>query len=155
MGKFTNASITAIVFLAALINTTAFAQYTSAESAWSPAKAAAYLDQRSTWWMAFPKAARDQGTFCVSCHTVATIALGRSALRGPLAETSVSPNERKVLDNVIKRVRLWREVEPFYPDQTRGLPKTSESRGTESILDALILVWNDVPAGRLSPARSW
>ena len=45
---------------------------------------------------------------------------------------------------------MWNEVEPFYPDQTSGLPKTSESRGTESILDALILVWNDAPSGKLS-----
>lgn len=138
----------AIVLLAGLSNATVFAQ---PNLAWSPVKAAAYLDQRSGWWMAFPKAARDHDTFCVSCHTVAPIALGRPALRGPLAETSASPNEQKVLENVVKRVRLWREVEPFYPDQTRGLPKTSESRGTESILDALILVWNDAPAGRLSP----
>jgi hypothetical protein len=38
-----------------------------------------------------------------------------------------------------KRVTMWKDVEPFYPDQTRGLPKTSESRGTEAILNALIL----------------
>jgi hypothetical protein len=25
----------------------------------------------------------------------------------------------------VKRVRMWRDVEPFYPDQTVGLPKTS------------------------------
>jgi len=138
-------TITAIIFLAGLSSTNAIGQQN-----WSPAHAAAYLDQRSEWWMAFPKAARDHDTFCVSCHTVAPIALGRAALRRSLAESTVSPNERKVLENVTKRVRLWREVEPFYPDQTRGLPKTSESRGTESILDALILVWNDIPSGRLS-----
>ena len=44
-----------------------------------------------------------------------------------------------MLDRVTKRVRLWKEVEPFYDDQTRGLPKTSESRGTEAILNALVL----------------
>jgi len=47
-------------------------------------------------------------------------------------------------------VQMWKDVEPFYPDQTSGLPKTSESRGTESILDALLLVWNDAPSGKLS-----
>jgi squalene-hopene/tetraprenyl-beta-curcumene cyclase len=85
--------------------------------------------------MNWPTSARDHGTFCISCHTVAPYALGRSALRGALAEPSASPNEQKVLANVTKRVRMWKEVKPFYPDQTRGLPKTSESRGTESILD--------------------
>ena len=42
---------------------------------------------------------------------------------------------------------MWKQVEPFYPDEKRGVPKTAESRGTESILDALILVGYDVPAG--------
>jgi hypothetical protein len=62
---------------------------------------------------------------------------------------------------VVTRVRRWKEVEPFYPDQTSGLPKRSESRGTESIPNALILVWNDLPAGhlsadaRLAPDNMW
>lgn len=123
---------------------------TSDVPTWSPKAAAAYLDQRTTWWMNWPVAARDQGTFCISCHTAAPYALGRPALRRALAEQSTSPNEQKLVDNVTKRVRMWRDAEPFYPDQTRGLPKTSESRGTESILDALILVWHDAPSGHLS-----
>jgi hypothetical protein len=41
--------------------------------------------------------------------------------------------ERRLVENVVKRVQLWRDVDPFYPDQTRGLPKTSESRGTEAV----------------------
>jgi squalene-hopene/tetraprenyl-beta-curcumene cyclase len=117
---------------------------------WNPKAAAAYLDQRTTWWMNWPTAARDHGTFCVSCHTATPYALGRPALHGALGEQSASPNEQKLVDNVAKRVRMWKDVEPFYPDQTRGLPKTSESRGTESILDALILVWHDAPSGKLS-----
>jgi squalene-hopene/tetraprenyl-beta-curcumene cyclase len=46
---------------------------------------------------------------------------------------------------------MWKEVEPFYPDETRGVPKTAESRGTESILNALILASYDAPADKLSP----
>jgi squalene-hopene/tetraprenyl-beta-curcumene cyclase len=34
---------------------------------------------------------------------------------------------------------MWKEVEPYYPDGTRGVPKTAESRGTEAILNALVL----------------
>ena len=128
----------------------AFAQ-ASGTNNWSPKAAADYLDERISWWMDWPKSARDHGTFCISCHTAATYGLGRSALRGPLGEQSASPTEKRLLDNIVKRVRMWKDVEPFYPDQTSGLPKTSESRGTESILDALILVWNDVPSGKLSP----
>jgi squalene-hopene/tetraprenyl-beta-curcumene cyclase len=117
---------------------------------WSPAAAASYIDARSEWWMGWPMAARDHGTFCISCHTTAPFVLGRPALRKTLHELTASPNEKRLLDNLIHRVRLWNEVEPFYPDQARGVPKTSESRGTESILNALALVWRDKPAGHLS-----
>jgi|SRR5579864_595014 len=110
---------------------------------WSRKAAAAYLDQRAAWWMQWPTAARDHGTFCVSCHTAVPYALARPTLRQALGETGPSPSEIKLVDNVVERVRLWKEVEPFYPDQTRGLPKTSESRGTEAILNALILASRD------------
>jgi squalene-hopene/tetraprenyl-beta-curcumene cyclase len=101
--------------------------------------------------MSWKSAARDHETFCVSCHTVAPYAMGRPALRAALAEQAPSPTERKLLDNITKRVRMWKEVEPFYPDETRGNPKTAESRGTEAILNAVILTGYDVPAGKLSP----
>jgi hypothetical protein len=45
---------------------------------------------------------------------------------------------------------MWKDVEPFYSDATRGVPKTVESRGTESIFNALILAGYDVPTGKLS-----
>jgi squalene-hopene/tetraprenyl-beta-curcumene cyclase len=44
---------------------------------------------------------------------------------------------------VTKRVRLWKEVAPFYSDKDRGVYKSVESRGTESVLNALILASND------------
>lgn len=124
---------------------------TADSASWSGKAAAGYLDSRLTWWIGWPVAARDHNTFCVSCHTVAPYAMARPALRAALAEQVPSPNERQVLASVTKRVRLWKEVEPFYPDATRGVPKTSESRGTESILNALILVRYDLPGGQLSP----
>jgi hypothetical protein len=57
--------------------------------------------------------------------------------------------EWRLLDNVTKRVRMWSEVEPFYPDAKRGVPKTWESRGTESVLNALILTSYDARGGKL------
>jgi len=116
---------------------------------WNPKAAAAYLDQRQDWWQKWPSAARDRGTFCVSCHTAATYALGRPALHGLLGEAGPSGSERALHENVTKRVTMWKEVEPFYPDQTRGLPKTSESRGTEAVLNALILSGRDARGGSL------
>jgi squalene-hopene/tetraprenyl-beta-curcumene cyclase len=119
-------------------------------NSWDQKAAATYLDQRAGWWMEWPKAARDHETFCVSCHTAVPYALSRPALRQGLAEAAPSANERRLLDNVTKRVRLWKEVAPFYSDADRGVYKTVESRGTESVLNALILASNDAQSGRLS-----
>jgi hypothetical protein len=77
--------------------------------------------------------------------------MARPALRSTLAEQAPSSTERQLLANVTKRVRMWKEAEPFYPDEKRGASKTAESRGTESILNAVILVGYDVPSGKLSP----
>src|SRR5947209_17996320 len=123
---------------------------TKSVSSWDQRAAAAYLDQRQSWWMEWPKAARDHETFCISCHTAVPYALSRPALRKALAEEAPSANERRLLENVTKRVRLWKEVAPFYSDADRGAYKTVESRGTESVLNALILSSNDAPHGQLS-----
>jgi squalene-hopene/tetraprenyl-beta-curcumene cyclase len=147
---FKFAAVAGFFLLTVIRGTPAFGQQSASQPSWNPAKAAAYLDGRLTWWISWPTSARDHGTFCVSCHTAAPFSLGRAALRGALGESAASPNEQKVLDSVTKRVRMWHDVEPFYSDQTRGLPKTAESRGTEAILNSLILVWRDVPTGRLS-----
>ena len=119
-------------------------------NSWDPKSAATYLDRREGWWMEWPKAARDHGTFCISCHTALPYALSRPALRKALGEGAPSANERKLLDNVTARVRLWKEVAPFYTDADRGVHKSVESRGTESVLNALILASNDAQHGRLS-----
>jgi len=112
---------------------------TPSTDSWSPKAAAAYLDYRETWWMGWPVAARDHDTFCVSCHTALPYALARPALHAALGEDAPPPVERKLLDNVTKRVRMWDAVKPFYTDQNRGPHKTAQSRGTESVLNALIL----------------
>jgi squalene-hopene/tetraprenyl-beta-curcumene cyclase len=120
------------------------------QRSWDPKLAAAYLDSRAAWWMEWPNAQRDHGTFCVSCHTALPFSLARPALRAALVERGATANETRLWRNVAKRVIAWREVEPFYPDQTRGIPKSSESRGTEAVLSALILASRDAESGRLS-----
>jgi squalene-hopene/tetraprenyl-beta-curcumene cyclase len=117
---------------------------------WDHKAAATYMDSRLDWWMTWPSAARDHETFCVSCHTALPYALARPALRAASDERAPSPTETKLLNNVVKRVRMWNDVAPFYPDQRNGLPKTSESRGTESILNAIILASRDARDGALS-----
>ena len=119
----------------------------AAAQGWDMRAAAAYLDARQTWWSAWPTAARDHQTACVSCHTALPYALARPSLRAALRENEPTSSERKLMDDVVKRVLLWRDVEPFYPDQINGLPKTSESRGTEAVLNALVLATRDAAAG--------
>src|SRR5438552_63336 len=126
------------------------AQSAAAAASWSEKAAAAYLDGRLVWWMGWPAAARDHQTFCVSCHTAVPYAMARPALRSALAEKAPSTIERRLLDNVIKRVGMWKEVEPFYPDKTTDAAKTAESRGTESVLNALVLAGYDAARSKLS-----
>lgn len=118
-------------------------------STWNPKAAAAYLDRRAGWWMAWPAATRDHGTFCVSCHTAVPYALARPSLRAALGEQVPSENERKLSEGVVKRVRLWNDIAPFYSDSA-GPDKALQSRGTESILNTLILASGDARYGKLS-----
>ncbi len=124
----------------------------AADSArWSEKRATTYLDNRISWWMNWNTSQRDHGTFCVSCHTALPYAIARPALRTTAEGHARSQVEWQLLDNVTKRVRMWEQVEPFYPDAKRGVPKTYESRGTESVLNALILTSYDSRDGIQSP----
>jgi squalene-hopene/tetraprenyl-beta-curcumene cyclase len=144
-------SVAAFSLVACVAPTIASAQQVAVSAGtWDARAAAAYLDARQTWWLGWPTSARDHETSCVSCHTALPYALARPALRAALQQTETPAPERKLVENVVKRVRLWKEVEPFYPDQTRGLPKSSESRGTEAILNAIIVATRDAQSGKIS-----
>ena len=118
-------------------------------TAWNREAAAAYLDRRAEWWMGWDRAARDHGTFCISCHTTLPYGLARAALRGGDGEAP-SNGEERLLDNVVKRVRLWNDVAPYYHNRGGDFSKAPESRGTESVLNAAILASRDARIGRLS-----
>ncbi len=156
--------LAAIAISVACLAATAGAAWQPPEPAsrsWSSRAAADYLDARLDWWLHWPNAARDHETTCVSCHTAAPYVLARPVLRAALGQRDLAGPERAMIDSVVKRVTLWNDVEPFYPDQTRGLPKTSESRGTEAILNALVLAVRDSDRktmsdeGRKAMAQMW
>lgn len=126
-------------------------QATPKAPGWDAAEAARYLDGRLTWWRQWPKAQRDHGTVCVSCHTALPHVLARPVLRAQMGDHGRSPAEIAMIDDVVKRVWLWREVEPFYTDQRNGMPKSSEARGAEGVLNALILSTRDAERGALGP----
>jgi squalene-hopene/tetraprenyl-beta-curcumene cyclase len=102
------------------------------------------------WWAQWKFSARDQQTFCVSCHTAVPYALARPRLRDLLGERGPGDLERKLLDNVRRRVQLWATLNPFYRDSPEFPGKSAQSRGTEAVLNALILTSNDAASGQLS-----
>jgi squalene-hopene/tetraprenyl-beta-curcumene cyclase len=124
----------------------------SAESGpptWSAQAAAKYLDARGEWWLGWSSSARGQGTSCISCHSALPVALARPALGKALGETEPGAVEKKLIDNVKKRVANWEKIVaapgqdkdpfvPFYPAS-----KKPSALGTEAVLNALILVNHD------------
>ncbi len=107
------------------------------------------------WWESWPSAARDHDTFCISCHTSMPYALARPAMRSALAEQGPTADEHAFIDNISKRVSLWKEVEPFYSDAKNGAPKSAESRGTEAVLNTLVLARYEAPAAIDALRNMW
>jgi squalene-hopene/tetraprenyl-beta-curcumene cyclase len=99
--------------------------------------------------MGWKHAARGDSTFCVSCHTTVPYVLARPRLDQMLGQ-SPSVDERKLNDDVSQRVRNWNIERPYYTDSKEHPKQSQNSRGTESVLNALILVNRDFGTGRLS-----
>ena len=117
---------------------------------WDRQGAARYLDGREVWWQGWDRAQKDHGTLCVSCHTQAPYGLARPALRSALGENGPSAQEQVMLASIVKRVRGWKEMVPFYSDALSGAGKEVESRNAESVLNAVILASYDTRQGHLS-----
>jgi squalene-hopene/tetraprenyl-beta-curcumene cyclase len=144
-------ALTLAISLAAHAATPPVADTHAASSTWDKAAAAKYLDDRQAWWQDWPRAQKDHGTVCVSCHTQVPYALARPLLRAPLSEQKVSDPERAMLDSIITRVNLGDKAETFYSDAANGPGKTHEARTAESVNNALILASYDAAAGHLQP----
>lgn len=106
---------------------------------WDEEAAAAYLDQRQSWWATWPTAARESDTYCISCHTSVPYALARPHLRRKSAQGEPTANERALLENIRKRVRDWQDIGP----------KRESTRGSEAALNALVLSRYDAWSGKL------
>jgi hypothetical protein len=121
----------------------------AAARTWDRTAAATYLDSRELWWQTWPRAQKDHGTLCISCHTNVPYAMARPGLRGELGESSAASPEQAMLASVEKRVAGWAEMVPFYSDAVHGPGKTAESRSTEAVLNAVILASVDARSGHL------
>ena len=123
---------------------------TASTPGWDRQAAERYLDGREVWWQAWDRAQKDHGTYCVSCHTQEPYGLAQPVLRRELGQTAPSAAEQAMIASIEKRVRLWKEVTPFYPDDIYGPGKEIESRNAESVLNAVILAGRDARLGHLS-----
>lgn len=112
-------------------------------ASWNPEAAARYLDKREIEWQKWDHAQREQGTFCISCHTQIAYAYARPALRADIHEYGLNPPEEALLASIRKRVAMWNQLPPFYSDAQFGAGKAEEARSTEAILNAIILLRYD------------
>jgi hypothetical protein len=111
--------------------------------AWNKSAASSYLEQRETWWEQWKGAKRDQGTFCISCHTNLTFVFAHSVREGVSADRNTPDNYGILIQNVRTRVRSWKDVEPYYGELTDYASKGPAS-STLLFLPMMIL-----PAGSL------
>ena len=90
----------------------------------------------------------------MSCHTGLSYALARPALRRFTAETGPATAEERMLAAVNLRVAHWDELDTprFRLMYDSDDNKRAESRGTEAVLNALILARDDAARGRSAPS---
>ena len=120
-----------------------------ATAGWDRQAAERYLDSREAWWQGWDRAQKDHGTTCISCHTQMPYGLARPVLlRKELHRPEVKA-ERAMVESIEKRVKMWDEVEPFYPDAKYGKGKEIESRNAEAVLNAVILSSYDARWGEM------
>ncbi len=109
---------------------------------WDRAGAATYLDARMEIWLAegTPLRTGSGTTNCVSCHTTLPYALSRPVLRQEMGVAAPTSQERRLLEQVIERVETYADHELLYEFSET---KKVESRGTEAVLNALIVIAAD------------
>jgi hypothetical protein len=120
-------------------------------------RAIGYLDARQDDWSRFSKAERgqaDEKTTCVSCHTGISYALARPWLGRFVSEADPAAPERRMIADVGLRVEHWAELDSpelrlMYDHDDQ---KKLESRGTEAVINALILAGDDARHERKEPS---
>jgi hypothetical protein len=139
--------ISTLLFMLAC--STAFAGMAPELQAPWQANAARYLDDRMDVWFVKSKklATGAVRTSCISCHTVAPYALARPALRKAAGVKTPAPQEARLLSETLLRVATYNNHEPLYKS------KQDESRGSEAVLNLLVLVGELAPDNQASLAE--
>jgi squalene-hopene/tetraprenyl-beta-curcumene cyclase len=125
---------------------------------WKPAAAAKYLDDREKTWLEAAGTKRGQGseqTTCVSCHSALPYILARPVLRKQMKADKPTEHEQKLLARTIKRTENWKDLDTpkfglFYDFDE---DKKKESWGTEAVLNAVVLAFEDRNRGRTVPSE--
>src|SRR5688500_17286588 len=119
---------------------------------WDPAAAAAYLDARMDLWFANGTKLKtgDSQTACVSCHAGLAYALSRPVLRRVMHVDTPSAQEAKLIDDTTRRVETYSTHQVLYDFNER---RQIESRGTEAVLNAVILTSADAARNLREPSE--
>ncbi len=130
----------------------AFAGENSPET-WDRTRAAQYLDQRGEQWFNFGSSHRGEGesqSSCISCHSLLSYALARPVLRQLSNEPRPTKWETKLLEQTRRRVANWDKLDTpeFQLMYDFDADKKKQSRGTEAILNLLVLALDDRARGR-------
>jgi squalene-hopene/tetraprenyl-beta-curcumene cyclase len=138
---------------------TLFGILVAATTAWAgdwQEQAARSLDGRATEWFAFAGADRGEGAnkiTCASCHSLLPYVLARPALRQISGSERPTALEEKALAHTTRRVDHWSELDtpkfPLFYDFDDA--KKVQSRGTEAVLNALVLANVDRANNRTNP----
>src|SRR5712692_4917854 len=123
----------------------------AARGGWDREGAARYLDERMEVWFANAKKLRtgEVQTPCVSCHTTIPYVLARPALRRAMQVSTATPQEMRILEETTRRVESYGAHQPLYDHKES---KKTESRGTEAVLNALILASADAAQDQRKPS---
>ncbi|HJZ69263.1 MAG TPA: hypothetical protein VKF81_14160 [Blastocatellia bacterium] len=120
---------------------------------WDREGAAKYLDDRMDIWFANAKKLQtgQSETSCVSCHTTVPYVMARPVLRAAMRVNTATPQELRLIEETSRRVGSYETKRPLY-DHNES--KQAESRGTEAVLNALILASADAAQDRREPSAA-
>jgi hypothetical protein len=156
---FTSVAGTSIVIVLFVLLTNSRSRADDTSVGWQKEAAARYLDERAKAWFEFGDAARGEGatkTACVSCHTLAPYALARPALRKLTGKGPPTEYEKRILAQTRMRVAQWDELDSskyaLWYDFDE--PKAHQSWGTEAVLNAFILAFDDRREERPGPGEA-
>ena len=119
----------------------------AASGDWDREGAAKYLDERMDVWFAKAKKIRtgQMETSCVSCHTTVPYVMARPALSRAMLAPAPTSQEMRLIEETTKRVESYGSEQPL-SDFNDG--KKTQSRGSEAVLNALILASADAAQNR-------